>query len=204
MAEALLQPAHPLTAAESVGEDQGDLMQVPPGALVVLVGPSGCGKSTFARRWFGDAEVVSSDECRRLVADDAASQGASRDAFAVFYALLRGRMNQGRTAVADATSLTPWSRQKLRQIAVSRGRPVVAVAFDVPLELCLARQQHRERQVPADVVERAFEHFRQALLDLPREGYDRVYVVRPGSGPPLVPSSAEPPPHPEAEGGAAP
>ncbi len=179
MAEALLQPPHPLTPVAAIGEGQGDRMQVPPGALVVLVGPSGCGKSTFARRWFGATEVVSSDECRRLVADDAASQEASRDAFAVFYALLRGRMNLGRTAVADATSLTPWSRQKLRQIAVSRGRPVVAVAFDAPLELCLARQRRRERQVPADVVERAFALFRQALVDLPREGYDRIYLVRP-------------------------
>lgn len=184
MAEALLQPPHPLTAVETVGEDEGDRMQVPPGALVVLVGPSGCGKSTFARRWFGATEVVSSDECRRLVADDAASQEASRDAFAVFYALLRGRLNQGRTAVADATSLTPWSRQKLRQIAVSRGRPVVAVAFDAPLELCLARQRDRERQVPPPVVERAFELFRQALLDLPHEGYDRIYAVRPAPAAP--------------------
>ena len=182
MAQAVLQPPHPLTPLV-IGEEQGDRMQVPPGALVVLVGPSGCGKSTFARRWFRETEVVSSDECRRLVADDAGSQGASRDAFAVFYALLRGRLNQGRTAVADATSLTPWSRQKLRQIAVSRGRPVIAAAFDAPLDVCLARQLGRERQVPADVVERAFELFRQALHDLPHEGYDRVYIVRPDSLP---------------------
>jgi predicted kinase len=179
MAEALLQPPRPLTPVETVGEGEGDRMQVPPGALVMLVGPSGCGKSTFARRWFAATQVVSSDECRRLVADDPASQEASRDAFAVFYALLRGRLNLGRTAVADATSLTPWSRQKLRQIAVCRGRAVVAVAFDTPLELCLARQRHRDRQVPPDVVERAFERFRQALADLPREGYDRIYLVRP-------------------------
>jgi protein phosphatase len=178
MAQAVLQPPRPLTP-QIIGEGEGDRMEVPPGALVVLVGPSGCGKSTFARRWFRAPEVVSSDECRRLVADDASSQAASRDAFAVFYAVLRGRMNQGRTAVADATGLTPWSREKLRQIARSRGRPVIAVAFDAPLDLCLARQLHRERQVPADVVERAFELFRQALNALPDEGYDRVYIVRP-------------------------
>ena len=164
---------------ETIGEREGERMEIPPGALVVLVGPSGCGKSTFARRWFGPTEVVSSDECRRLVVDDPASQEASRDAFAVFYAVLRGRLGHGRLAVADATNLTPWSRQKLRQIAVARGRPRVAVAFDTPLELCLARQAHRERQVPPDVVERAYELFRQALVDLPHEGYDRIYLVRP-------------------------
>ncbi|HYR11705.1 MAG TPA: AAA family ATPase [Longimicrobium sp.] len=179
MAETLLQSPLPLTAAERVGEGDAEGMEIPPGALVVLVGPQGCGKSTFARRRFRETEIVSSDECRRLVADDAANQEVSRAAFAVFYALLRARLTHGRTTVADATNLTPWSRQKLRQIAVARGRPMVAVAFDVPLETCLARQGRRERQVPPDVVQRSHEAFRAALADLPHEGYERLYVVQP-------------------------
>ena len=75
MAETLLQSPLPLTAAEPIGEREGDRMQIPPGALVVLVGTQGCGKSTFARRWFAETEIVSSDECRRLVADDAVQPG---------------------------------------------------------------------------------------------------------------------------------
>jgi predicted kinase len=55
----------------------------------------------------------------------------------------------------------------------------VAIAFDVPLETCLARQGRRERQVPLDVVQRSHEALRQALADLPHEGYDRIYVVQP-------------------------
>lgn len=179
MAQAVLQPALPLTHPVRIRADAGDGMRIPPDALVVLVGPSGCGKSTFARRWFGETEVVSSDECRRLVADDAGSQAASRAAFSVFYAILRGRLTLGRLAVADATSLTPWSRFKLRQIAGARGRPVVAIAFDAPLRLCLARQHLRERRVPPEVVESSFELFRQALPDLPHEGYTQLYVVEP-------------------------
>lgn len=178
MAQAVLRPALPLTPVR-IRADAGDEMEIPPDALVVLVGPSGCGKSTFARRWFGETEVVSSDECRRLVSDDAANQAVSREAFSVFYAILRARLTVGRVAVADATSLTPWSREKLRQIAGARGRPVVAVAFDAPLQLCLARQHQRERRVPPEVVESSYELFRQALLDLPREGYVRLYVVEP-------------------------
>jgi protein phosphatase len=158
-------------------------MEIPPDALVVLVGPSGCGKSTFARRRFTDTQVVSSDECRRLVSDDAGNQGATREAFAVFYTLLRGRLTHGRLTVADATNLSPYSREKLRQAAASRGRPRVAVAFDVPLEDCVARQGLRERQVRREVVERGHAELRQALRDLPHEGYAHVYVVRPGAAP---------------------
>lgn len=107
-------------------------MEIPPDALVVLVGPSGCGKSSFAREHFTETQVVSSDECRRLVSDDAANQGATREAFAVFYTLVRGRLTHGRLTVADATNLSPRSREKLRQAADFRRRPRVAIALDVP------------------------------------------------------------------------
>lgn len=39
-------------------------------SLVVLIGATGSGKSTFARRHFKPTEIVSSDFCRGLVADD--------------------------------------------------------------------------------------------------------------------------------------
>ncbi|HEX6041347.1 AAA family ATPase [Longimicrobium sp.] len=171
-----------ITELTAEGEPRVGQMRIPPDALVVLVGPSGCGKSTFARAHFTDTQIVSSDECRRLVSDDAANQGATREAFAVFYTLLRGRLTHGRLTVADATNLDPRSREKLRQAAESRRRPRVAIAFDVPLEVCLARQSLRARQVRGDVVERGHAAFQQALRELPHEGYAHVYVVRPGEG----------------------
>jgi protein phosphatase len=156
-----------------------EALEIPLDALVVLVGAPGCGKSSFAREHFSETQVVSSDECRRLVSDDAANQAATREAFAVFYTLLRGRLTHGRLTVADATNLTPRSREKLRQAAESRRRPRVAIAFDVPLDVCVARQAQRARQVRREVVERAHAEFRQALADLPHEGFARIYVVRP-------------------------
>jgi protein phosphatase len=169
-----------ITKLTAGGEPRAvERMHVPPDALVVLVGPSGCGKSTFAREHFTETQVVSSDECRRLVSDDAGNQAATREAFAVFYTLLRGRLTHGRLTVADATNLDPRSREKLRQAAESRRRPRVAIAFDVPLETCVARQALRERQVRAEVVERGHLAFQQALRELPHEGYAHVYVVRP-------------------------
>ncbi|HEX6910985.1 MAG TPA: AAA family ATPase [Longimicrobium sp.] len=174
-------------------------MAIPPDALVVLVGASGCGKSTFARERFGETLVVSSDECRRLVSDDAADQAATREAFAVFYTFIRGRLTHGRLTVADATNLHPRSREKLRQAAESRRRPRIAIALDVPLDVCLARQALRARQVRREVVERGWAEFQQALRDLPHEGYAHVYVVRPeaegaapaGTGIDQIPASSQ-------------
>lgn len=181
--------AHGMRITELFAEGEPrvvEAMEIPPDALVVLVGASGCGKSTFARTHFTETQVVSSDECRRLVSDDAGNQGATREAFAVFYTLLRGRLTHGRLTVADATNLHPYSREKLRQAADSRRRPRIAIVFDVPLEVCVARQGLRARQVRREVVERGHAELRQALRDLPWEGYARVYVLRPhpeGTGP---------------------
>lgn len=156
-------------------------MEIADDALVLLVGPSGCGKSTFARMRFPANEIVSSDECRRMVSDDEGSQAANRAAFAVFDALVYGRLAHGRRAVADATNLAPWSRERLRGMAAEHGRPVVAIAFDAPLDLCVAQQASRERRVDAEVVELHHGHMQQALAELPSEGYTHLYIVRPKS-----------------------
>ena len=45
-------------------------IEIPDFALVVLIGATGSGKSTFAAKHFKPTEVISSDYCRGLVADD--------------------------------------------------------------------------------------------------------------------------------------
>lgn len=92
-------------------------LRIPKGALVLLVGAAGCGQSTWARRHFRAAEVVSSDECRRLVSDDEGDQTVNGLAFPVFHAIIRGRLALGRLAVADSTNLHPHARERLREIA---------------------------------------------------------------------------------------
>lgn len=175
------------------------VVEIPANALVVLVGPSGCGKSTFARRRFRDTEVVSSDECRRLVSDDEAEQAATAQAFEVFHAILRGRLSLGRLAVADATNLGPGARARLRGEAARWGTPVVVLALDVPLATCLAQNLERARRVPPEVVELHHAQFVAARSVLAAEGYDAVHAVGPETevavGPPVrkLPPPAAPP-----------
>ncbi|RZJ61490.1 MAG: hypothetical protein EOO58_01715, partial [Hymenobacter sp.] len=53
-----------------------DTLKLPELSLILLMGSSGAGKSTFARRLFKPTEIVSSDVCRGLVADDENDQSA--------------------------------------------------------------------------------------------------------------------------------
>ena len=90
---------------------------VPEFSLVLLIGASGSGKSTFARRHFKPTEIVSSDVCRGLVADDENDQKATPEAFALVHAILDLRLKTRRLTVVDATSVRADDRAGLLEVA---------------------------------------------------------------------------------------
>jgi protein phosphatase len=93
-------------------------ISIPELSLVILIGPSGCGKSTFARKHFLPTEVVSSDVCRALVADDENDQTATGDAFDLLHEIVRKRLSRGKLAVVDATNVQPESRKSIIELAL--------------------------------------------------------------------------------------
>jgi protein phosphatase len=153
------------------------VLRIPPGALVVLCGPAASGKSRWARAWFRETEVVSSDRLRALVSDDEADQGASADAFRILAALVDARLRRGRLTVVDSTALAAAARSRLRLLARRRRRPVVLVAFDLSEAECRARDRDRKRRVGARVIRDHRRQFERALRALPREGYALVTVL---------------------------
>jgi len=153
-------------------------LAIPGDALVVLIGPSGAGKTTFAGRHFSPTEVVSSDICRALVSGDENDIAATPAAFRVLHAIARERLKLGRLVVVDATSVQPASRKPLIALARKHRRPSVAIAFDLPLELCLERNRTRSgRSVPDGVVLRQHDQMMRSQPRLHTEGFDRVYVL---------------------------
>lgn len=160
-------------SAPAVGKP--GLEGLPPDALVLLVGPSGAGKSTWAKTRFAPGAILSSDAFRALVADDAADQSATADAFTVLHAVARARLRRDLLTVVDATNLTDGARRSLLRLARKDGRPAVAVAFVATLERCLEQNQARpDRRVPADVVRRQHREMQRVLERLPREGYAAI------------------------------
>jgi len=86
-------------------------LSIPELSLVVLIGVTGSGKSTFARAHFKPTEVISSDFCRGLVADDENDQSATPDAFEVLQFIAGKRLASGRLTVIDATNVQPEARE---------------------------------------------------------------------------------------------
>lgn len=152
---------------------------IPRLSLVALVGVSGSGKSTFAAKHFGRFEVVSSDFCRGLVADDENDQTVSGDAFDVLYYIAGKRLAGGRLTVVDATNVQREARRKVVELAKAHDVLPVAIVLDVPESVCLERNRGRpDRDFGPHVVRRQRDQLRRSLRGLAKEGFRQVHVLR--------------------------
>ncbi|WPO70749.1 polynucleotide kinase-phosphatase [Streptomyces sp. KN37] len=159
---------------------RGRVLPVTDLSLVVLVGATGSGKSTFARRHFRPTEVIGSDFCRGLVADDENDQSASGDAFDVLHYIAGKRLAAGRRTVVDATNVQSDSRKQLIELARRYDVLPIAIVLDVPEDVCAARNATRADRagLPRRVIQRHQRELRRSLRHLEREGFRKVHVLR--------------------------
>jgi len=113
-----------------------------------------------------------------MVCDDENDQSVNGAAFGLLHHIARVRLAAGRLTVIDATNVETQARRRLLRIANDNQSPVVAVAFDIPLEKCLNQNLARsERVVSEDVVRCQAARFERTLARLHLEGYARIYVL---------------------------
>jgi len=118
---------------------------------VITVGLPGSGKSTYLARL--GVNAISSDEIRRLIADDGLDQTMNARVFSVIRYLVRQRIAAGRPVTyVDATHLTMWERKPYVILAQRYGCRLEALFFDSPIEVCIARNQARHRVVPEEAI----------------------------------------------------
>jgi protein phosphatase len=154
-------------------------LDLPDPSLVVLIGASGAGKSSFAREHFAATEVISSDFCRGLVADDENDPAATADAFAVLQFIAGRRLAQPRFTVIDATNVQREARRPLVDLARQHDLFPVAVVLDTPEAVCQERNRRRpDRSFGPHVVRRQTSQLHKSLKGLQREGFRRVHVLR--------------------------
>lgn len=153
-------------------------LEIPEAALVLLIGATGSGKSTFAARHFAPTEVVSSDRCRAMVADDENDMDATAAAFRVLHAIVRERLAAGRLTAVDATDVISEFRRPLVELAREFHRPPVAIVLDVPEAVCAERNRLRAgRRLPRTVIRRHREQLRRSRGELEGEGFAPIHVL---------------------------
>ncbi|MCF6406348.1 polynucleotide kinase-phosphatase [Chitinophaga filiformis] len=154
-------------------------IQIPELSLVVMVGASGSGKSTFARRWFANAEVVSSDACRETVSNNENNMDASEDAFDLLHYIVGKRLKRGLLTVVDATNVRPEDRKKL--VALAREYHVLpaAIVLNMSEKVCLERNELRtDRNLPPHVVTSHISLLKRNVSKLREEGFRKIFELR--------------------------
>ncbi len=154
-------------------------LEVPELSLVVLIGTSGSGKSTFARKHFLPTEVLSSDYCRGLVADDENAQYATNAAFEVLHFIAKKRLAAGRLTVIDATNVQPESRKSLIALAREFHCLPVAIVLEVAEDVARERNASRpDRGFGPHVVRQQASQLKRSIRGLKDEGFRYVYRLR--------------------------
>ncbi len=148
--------------------------RAPKGAVVLAIGLPGSGKSSWFKRH--NITPLSSDLLRALLFDDPTEQRFQDLIFSNLRSMLKARLIARRPMnYVDATNLSPHERHSWIKLAKDFGYEVQAVFFDVPVEVCLERNQRRQRMVPEDVMRRMAAKLRPPTFE---EGFAKITVVR--------------------------
>jgi predicted kinase len=148
--------------------------RVPKGVVVLAIGLPGSGKSSWFKRH--SITPLSSDLLRSLLFDDATEQRFQDLVFSNLRSMLKARLIARRPMnYVDATNLSPHDRHTWIKMARDYGYEVRAVFFDVPVEVCMERNQRRDRVVPEDVMQRMASKLRAPTFE---EGFAKITVVR--------------------------
>jgi predicted kinase len=143
--------------------------------LIITVGLPGSGKSTYLARQ--GVNAISSDDVRRVIADDPHDQSMNARIFSVIRYLIRQRIAAGRPVTyVDATHLTKWERKPYVKIAQRYGCILEALFFDIPIEICLARNQTRDRVVPEAAIRKMAQQMIPPSKD---EGFAKITRIIP-------------------------
>lgn len=154
------------------------LVATPPaaskGLVVLAIGLPGSGKSSWFKRH--NITPLSSDLVRQILFDDASEQRFQDLVFSNLRSMLRARLIARRPLnYLDATNLTPHDRHSWIKLAKDLGYEIQAVYFDVPLEVCLERNQRRQRVVSEDVMRKMAAKLKPPTFE---EGFSKITVVR--------------------------
>jgi predicted kinase len=142
--------------------------------FVMLVGLPGSGKSTLIEKEYSNFCVHSSDAIREELSGDVNNQDINKQVFDTLHKRVKADLSIGKNVVYDATNIS-WKRRKafLQELSsIPCWKDCVLMA--TPFEVCVQRNNDRDRKVPYFVIERMYKNF-----DIPwyNEGWDSIEIA---------------------------
>lgn len=147
--------------------------------LILLCGIPGSGKTTYAKKYIEehyDTIHTSSDEIRKELWGDEATQGDNNEVFSLMQTRTIEALNNGQSVVYDATNITRKDRSYIIALCPKFVKIECHVVW-APISYCLYRDEFmRNRTVGKEVIDRMLKRFQAPWYD---EGIHDIKVVLP-------------------------
>jgi predicted kinase len=161
-------------------------------SVIILIGVPASGKSSLAEQMLrasnqtsdqnssslthGQTQLISPDRIRASLYGSAATQGDWAEIWSQVQQEFANAAKSQQSVIYDATNYKREYRKNIIDLAKENGfKPITGIWLDVPLWICLSRNDMRDRVVPEDVV---VEMYRTLAYSPPTlsEGFDRLLL----------------------------
>jgi predicted kinase len=159
-------------------------------SVIILIGVPASGKSSLAAQMlsvfgqkngkntssltYGQTQLISPDRIRESLYGSAATQGDWSEIWTLIQQEFTNAAKSQQSVIYDATNYSPEYRKNIISLAKEHGfNPITGIWLNVPLWICLSRNDMRDRHVPDEVI---IEMHRTLSYTPPTlsEGFDRI------------------------------
>ena len=147
--------------------------------LIVTVGLPCSGKSTWAKEFkekegVGNYIIIESDEYRTHLFGNKQDKETNTKLFEIIHGDIYQALSVGRNVILDATNLSQKHRKTLLQKIAKLNVHKTCVLFATSYDICLERNEKRERKVPIEIIKRMRENFNVPMYN---EGFDNIEII---------------------------
>lgn len=151
-------------------------------SAIILIGVPASGKSTLAEQMLHAAnqnshtqtQLICPDRIRESLYGSAVTQGVWADIWVQVQLEFANAAKSQQSVIYDATNYKREYRKDAIALAKQHEfKPITGVWLDIPLWICLSRNDTRDRHVPEDVVIEMYRHLSYNPPTL-SEGFDRI------------------------------
>ena len=144
--------------------------------LIVLIGLPASGKSLYAEviAHKEKAVIISSDKMREELYNDVNNQDKNSELFVEINKRIKENLSKGVSVVYDATNIN-WKKRRQLLLDVKKYNVYKECLFvATPYELCLKRNNERDRKVPEYVIKKMYK-----TIYIPQvyEGWDNINIT---------------------------